>query len=115
MASTLLSLSNGARDGTVCVDPDLVVFFDLINDLRANGASSTLYDLLVAADAEYTANSYFTIEDGTFIYLSNGQSSITDAIAEIDAFTPGSTPMAWSEGMTAATLKMTTDWESTNS
>lgn len=110
LAATLLSLSNAARDGTVCVDADLVVFFDLFNDLRANGASSDLYSLLVAADTEYTASDYFTIEDGSFIYLSNGQSSITDAIAEIDAFAGGSPSLSWSEGMTAATVEMTTEW-----
>ena len=72
LAFLLVEQSWAAADGTVCVDSALVTMFELVNDLRANGATSTIYSVLTAANDEYTTNSYLTLQDGTLIYLDYG-------------------------------------------
>ena len=58
VALSLLATLTLARsgDGSTCVDSQLIDMFNLINDLRAMTTSSTIYQTLVDAQIEYSAN-----------------------------------------------------------
>ena len=52
-------------DGQTCVESNLVEMFDLINELRAQTTSSTIYSKLTDAYDEIVLNGYFSLQDGT--------------------------------------------------
>ena len=81
---TLLTLSESiffvgatVSDGSICVDSYLVDMFELINELRDTTTSSTIYTALDDTLTEVTSNGYFTLQDGTQIYLDFASSQIS--------------------------------------
>ena len=76
--------------------------FDLLNELRDTMTGSTIYQALVDADSEFTANSYLTLDDGSVQYLNYGGQSIKDVISEIQNTAGGLAPLQWSEGLASA-------------
>lgn len=99
-----------AADGQVCVDPELVSFFDLVNDLRANTKTSKIYTILKAAQTEFTTFTYFSLQDTTKVNLSEGKPAIDDVIAQIDAATGGKAAMKWAEGLYKASVEFASSW-----
>ena len=85
--------------------------FDLINELRAQTTSSTIYSKLTDAYDEIVLNGYFSLQDGTQIYLDQGYGQISDVKTEIEDLSGSSfTALTWSEGLTLATNDFGTYW-----